>query len=79
MKCPECGLINPDNAKICDCGYRFFTDENNSVDKDKKVISLQENLLNTNLAILKSVNTLKIIAIIYFIFFIISVILSFLN
>lgn len=23
MKCPNCGLINPDNAQRCDCGYDF--------------------------------------------------------
>jgi uncharacterized RDD family membrane protein YckC len=25
MKCPSCGLINPSNAQICDCGYNFET------------------------------------------------------
>ncbi len=25
MKCPYCGLINPDNALRCDCGYDFET------------------------------------------------------
>jgi len=25
MKCPECGLINPDTALRCDCGYDFAT------------------------------------------------------
>ncbi len=23
MKCPNCGLINPDEAIFCDCGYNF--------------------------------------------------------
>jgi hypothetical protein len=23
MKCPNCGLINPDSALRCDCGYDF--------------------------------------------------------
>lgn len=23
MKCPNCGLINPDIAQLCDCGYNF--------------------------------------------------------
>ena len=23
MECPNCGLINPDNAQRCDCGYDF--------------------------------------------------------
>jgi hypothetical protein len=25
MKCPNCGLINADNAMRCDCGYDFTT------------------------------------------------------
>jgi hypothetical protein len=25
MKCPRCGLINPENAQRCDCGYDFVT------------------------------------------------------
>ena len=25
MKCPECGLINPDEAWQCDCGYDWRT------------------------------------------------------
>jgi len=23
MKCPNCGLINPESAQRCDCGYNF--------------------------------------------------------
>ena len=23
MKCPRCGLVNPENAQRCDCGYDF--------------------------------------------------------
>ena len=23
MKCPNCGLINPESALNCDCGYNF--------------------------------------------------------
>ena len=25
MKCPNCGLFNPDEAERCDCGYDFKT------------------------------------------------------
>jgi hypothetical protein len=25
MDCPKCGLINPDTAELCDCGYGFKT------------------------------------------------------
>ena len=25
MKCPKCGLLNPDEAQRCDCGYDFQT------------------------------------------------------
>src|SRR5262245_31035350 len=25
MRCPRCGLINPDRALRCDCGYDFAT------------------------------------------------------
>jgi hypothetical protein len=25
MKCPSCGLLNPESARICDCGYDFET------------------------------------------------------
>ena len=27
MKCPNCGLINPDSALRCDCGYDFTAQE----------------------------------------------------
>ncbi len=27
MNCPSCGLINPENTRICDCGYNFETPE----------------------------------------------------
>jgi hypothetical protein len=30
MKCPKCGLINPDEAQRCDCGYDF---ENHTMEK----------------------------------------------
>ena len=25
MECPHCGLINPETAQRCDCGYDFTT------------------------------------------------------
>ena len=25
MECPRCGLVNPDSAQRCDCGYDFPT------------------------------------------------------
>lgn len=25
MNCPNCGLFNPSNALVCDCGYNFET------------------------------------------------------
>ena len=25
MKCPNCGLMNPDDAVKCDCGFSFTT------------------------------------------------------
>ena len=27
MDCPHCGLINPDSAERCDCGYDFRSGE----------------------------------------------------
>ena len=27
MECPECGLLNPDTAERCDCGYSFTAQE----------------------------------------------------
>ena len=27
MKCPSCGLINPETAQLCDCGYDFEKQE----------------------------------------------------
>ena len=32
MKCPNCGLINPDTAMRCDCGYNF---ETTAIDAEK--------------------------------------------
>ena len=27
MNCPNCGLFNPSNATVCDCGYNFENEE----------------------------------------------------
>lgn len=29
MKCPKCGLYNPDNSEKCDCGYNFKSNDIN--------------------------------------------------
>lgn len=34
MKCPHCGLINPETAQRCDCGYDF---QKGTIDRDKGV------------------------------------------
>jgi len=54
MKCPRCGLINPDIAQRCDCGYDF---EAKSV---KQPFFRQElpNLLKTYLTIVIAQNIL---------------------
>lgn len=42
MKCPNCGLENPENALQCDCGYHFdqrkIVDNFRSIKKDRKNI-----------------------------------------
>lgn len=56
-KCPNCKLINPDEAESCDCGYNFIigvaTSENNINFKKRPVIaSIFTGLLISNLFIL---------------------------
>ena len=34
MKCPNCGLINPESALHCDCGYNF---ESSRIDEEAKL------------------------------------------
>ena len=41
MKCPNCGLDNPDSTIICDCGYNFVKREIGS--------KLEENIKNPNI------------------------------
>ena len=33
MKCPKCGLYNPENSLKCDCGYQFKSGDN-SLNRD---------------------------------------------
>ena len=42
MKCPNCGLINPDSALRCDCGYDF---KSKSIQKSYLSIKEQQRLL----------------------------------
>ncbi len=37
MKCPSCGLTNPESTQVCDCGYNFETAEC----AENKVITVQ--------------------------------------
>lgn len=39
MKCPNCGLFNPDSAERCDCGYDF----NSSKIEKSYIIQKQKN------------------------------------
>ncbi len=51
MKCPKCGLINPDSALKCDCGYNFTTGEINgacfSQGQEKRKISDDQQVKDT--------------------------------
>ncbi len=42
MKCPNCGLINPDTAYKCDCGYNFETRKVDPKRLDERDKQLQE-------------------------------------
>ena len=42
MKCPNCGLINPDSALGCDCGYNF---EDKKINKEKTIVNEKKVLL----------------------------------
>lgn len=43
MKCPNCGLINPENALICDCGYNFKTNTVEITAKETKLANISSN------------------------------------
>ena len=55
MKCPNCGLINPDSALRCNCGYDFAT---MTVARKVRAVGLAHRLLH--LAILASIPGLLI-------------------
>lgn len=42
MKCPKCGLLNPDIAQRCDCGYDFLTDTMKEPYEQKPSIKYQQ-------------------------------------
>jgi hypothetical protein len=44
MNCPQCGLINPETAQRCDCGYDFI---NKSVEKPYSTSSPNTKLSRT--------------------------------
>jgi len=35
LKCPNCGLVNPENAQRCDCGHDFTSSQLEEVDADR--------------------------------------------
>lgn len=35
MRCPKCGLFNPESAMWCDCGFDFSKGEINQADDQK--------------------------------------------
>lgn len=39
VKCPNCGLLNPQSAKLCDCGYDFATGQVKTRNRSKKLLS----------------------------------------
>jgi len=48
MQCPICGLINPETAQSCDCGYNFETrsDRNVSPKELEKILSERNKIRN---------------------------------
>lgn len=55
MECPKCGLINPDSAVRCDCGYDFAlgTEKESYLTPNQKVqiLSLREDFTTVDLII----------------------------
>ncbi|MHA1330011.1 MAG: hypothetical protein ACTSR2_02930 [Candidatus Hodarchaeales archaeon] len=54
MKCPNCGLINPDEAILCDCGYNFKKEK---LEKPKTITNIGEK------ALISQVNAFNIIGV----------------
>jgi len=54
MKCPNCGLINPDEAILCDCGYNFKKEK---LEKPKRITNIGEK------ALISQVNAFNIIGV----------------
>jgi len=55
MKCPNCGLINPDEAILCDCGYNFKKEK---LEKPMTISNIGEK------AKISQVNTFNVIGVI---------------
>ena len=48
MKCPNCGLINPQSTMRCDCGYEFVSGKAaNTSDMLRNTRKIQESQLST--------------------------------
>ena len=38
MRCPDCGLVNPESAERCDCGYEFSERDKSSTTTQRQTI-----------------------------------------
>ncbi|MDP4183124.1 MAG: RDD family protein [Bacillota bacterium] len=68
-KCPNCKLINPEEAVLCDCGYNF---ELNKVDRNRNVGPIKTNYAGFFLRVLAyfiDVIPMMIILILFFLIF----------
>jgi hypothetical protein len=64
MKCPKCGLYNPDTAMWCDCGYNFDGRAAVEVDWDDykwKLRKIRKQLLGYGLLLIISIAFLVLI------------------